>query len=346
MFRGPFLSGTGSAESKTEGSSRFKVAALKAVFAKLFRLSAEKEYLLHIHWKSRHRSIARPLSPTLIRVLTGVFGFFLLGVACLVWEAGYWVVKEMRYHYASVSHGTRLAELRSIQYDLRAIEGTLDNAFEQEQRMRALYGLNYLGASEAGFGVGGRSHPSADDSALSRGLYEHLFHAQLKGRQLRGKIDYTLRNFEQIQEFVDYRHHIWDHTPSVSPAPGNWTSGFGYRVHPVTGRYTTHKGLDISGSRFTPIRATANGRVEFSSRDDGGYGNLVVLSHGNGYYTKYGHMSRILVRPGQRVKRFELLGYMGSTGMSTGTHVHCEVLRGKEPIDPERFILPTGLVVD
>jgi murein DD-endopeptidase MepM/ murein hydrolase activator NlpD len=323
-----------------------KVPALKAVFAKLFRLSAEKDYLLHIHWKSKHRSIARPLSPTLIRVLTGVFGFFLLGLACLVWEAGYWAVKELRYHYAAATHGTRLGELREIQSDLKAIEGTLESAFQQEQRMRALYGVNYLGASQSGFGVGGRSYPTERDSMLSQGLYESLFHAQLKGRQLRGKIDYTLRNFIQIQEFVDYRHHVWEHTPSVTPAPGNWTSGFGYRVHPVSGRYTAHKGLDISGSRFTPIRATAAGRVEVSSMDRGGYGNLVVLNHGNGYYTKYGHMSRILVRPGQRVKRFELLGYMGSTGVSTGVHVHYEVLRGKEHIDPERFILPTGLVVD
>jgi len=323
-----------------------RVSALKAVFAKLFRLSAEKDYLLHIQWKSRHRSIARPLSPALIHALTAVFGFFLLGAACLAWEASYWAFKEMRYHYAAATHGTRLAELRDIQSDLRAIEGTLDNAFEQEQRMRALYGVNYLGSSESNFGVGGRSYPTSDDSLLSKGLYENLFHAQLKGRQLRGKIDYTLRNFEQMREFVDYRHQIWDHTPSVSPAPGNWTSGFGYRVHPVSGRYTAHKGLDISGSRFTPIRATAAGEVIASSMDRGGYGNLVVIKHGNGYYTKYGHMSRISVKPGQKVKRFELLGYMGSTGLSTGIHVHYEVLRGNDPIDPEPFILPTGLVVD
>jgi murein DD-endopeptidase MepM/ murein hydrolase activator NlpD len=322
-----------------------KVPALKAVFARLFRLSTDKEYLLHVHWKSKHRSIVRPLSPTLMRALAAVFGFLLIGLACLTWEAGYWAIKELRYHYAAASHGTRLGELRDIQGDLRKIEGTLEDAFQQEQRMRALYGVNYLGSSESEFGVGGRSYPG-EDSVLPQGLYESIFHAQLKGRQLRGKIDYTLRNFVQIQEFVDYRHHIWEHTPSVSPAPGNWTSGFGYRVHPVSGRYIAHKGLDISGSRFTPIRATASGKVEFSSLNRGGYGNLVVINHGNGYYTKYGHMSRILVQPGQRVKRYDLLGYMGNTGISTGVHVHYEVLRGKEPVDPRKFILPTGLVVD
>ena len=180
---------------------------------------------------------------------------------------------------------------------------------------------------------------------MSQRQQEKHSHTQLKGRQLRGRIEYTLRNFNQIREFVDYRHNIWDHTPSVMPAPGNWTSGFGYRVHPVSGRYAMHSGLDISGSRWTPVYATANGVVTVSQRENG-YGNLVVIDHGNGYRTKYGHLNRILVGKGEIVKRFELIGYMGSTGTATGVHVHYEVLRDGKPVDPERFILPTGLVVD
>jgi murein DD-endopeptidase MepM/ murein hydrolase activator NlpD len=266
-------------------------------------------------------------------------------MGCLIWEAGYWATKEIRYHYASARHGIQLSELRDIQSGLKTIETSVEDAFQQEQRMRALYGINYLGASQSAFGVGGRSYSSPEDADLSSGLYENLFHAQLKGRQLRGKLDYTLRNFLQIQEFVDYRHDLWDHTPSVTPAPGNWTSEFGYRVHPVTGRYTMHKGLDISGTRWTPIHATADGRVAVSG-SEGGYGNLVVIQHGNGYSTKYGHLNRILVRKGQRVKRFDLIGYMGNTGVATGVHVHYEVVRGEESLDPEKFILPTGLVVD
>jgi murein DD-endopeptidase MepM/ murein hydrolase activator NlpD len=323
-----------------------KVPALKAVFARIFRLSADKEYLLHVQWKNQHRSISRPLSPGLIRGLTGVFAFLLLGIACLAWEAGYWALKEIRFHYASARHHIHVSELRDIQSGLKTIESSVEDAFEQEQRMRALYGINYLGSSQSAFGVGGRAYPTADEAELSQGLYENLFHAELKGRQLRGKLDYTLRNFLQIQEFVDYRHDLWDHTPSVSPAPGNWTSGFGYRVHPVSGKYKAHMGLDISGNRYTPVHATANGRVAVSGADDGGYGNLVVIQHGNGYSTKYGHLNKILVKRGQRVKRFDLIGYMGSTGIATGVHVHYEVVQGKQPLDPEKFILPTGLVVD
>jgi murein DD-endopeptidase MepM/ murein hydrolase activator NlpD len=325
--------------------SMHKVPALKAVFAKIFRLSAEKEYLLHIQWENKRRSISRPVSPYLIRTIAAVAFALAVGIGCVAWEAGLWAMKEARYHFAAGRHQMHLAELKEIQSGLAGVEASLEHAYNQEQRMRALYGINYMGSSSGAFGVGGRTYPTASDSALSQGLQENLFHTQLKGRQLRGKIDYTLRNYLQIKEFVDYRHNLWDHTPSVIPASGNWTSGFGYRVHPVYGRYAMHNGLDISGSRFTPVYATANGVVKVSEPENG-FGNLVVIDHGNGYTTKYGHLNRILVNRNQLVKRFEVIGYMGSTGTATGVHVHYEVLRDGEHLDPERFILPTGLVVD
>jgi len=322
-----------------------KVPALHALFARIFRLSADKEYVLHVQWENKRRSLSRSVSPYLVRTLAGVAFFVFLGFACMAWEAGHWALKQFRYHFAASRHQIHLAELRDIQAELRAVESSLDRAARQELRMRALYGINYQGGSRDAFGVGGRSYPDAADSALSQGLQEKLFHTQLKGRQLRGKIDYALRNFGQIREFIDYRHNIWDHTPSVMPASGNWTSNFGYRMHPVTGRYAMHNGLDIAGMRWAPVYATANGVVTVS-HPAGGYGNLVVIDHGNGYRTKYGHLNRILVGKGEIVKRFDLIGYMGSTGRATGVHVHYEVLRDGKPIDPKRFIMPVGLVVD
>jgi murein DD-endopeptidase MepM/ murein hydrolase activator NlpD len=322
-----------------------KISALEALFARVFRLSAGKDYLLHIQWQDKSRSLSRPVSPYLIRGLAAVSVFLFIGLACLAWETGHWALKEFRYHFAAGRHQIHLAELRDIQSGLNSVESSLDRAFRQEQRMRALYGINYMGSARDGFGVGGRAHPDANDAALSQGLQERLFLTELKGRQLRGKIDHTLRNFLQIKEFVDYRHNLWDHTPSVMPASGNWTSGFGYRVHPVSGRYAMHTGLDISGNRWTPVYATASGIVT-TSQPANGYGNLVVVDHGNGYKTKYGHLNRILVNKGELVKRFELIGYMGNTGVATGVHVHYEVVRDGAALNPQRFILPTGLVVD
>lgn len=322
-----------------------KVPALQAVFAKLFRLSADKEYLLHIQWESKRRSINRPVSPYLIRSLALLTLVVLAGIAGAAWEIGSWALQEARYHVAAGRHQMHLAELRKIRQNLTMVEASVDRAYQQEQRMRALYGINYMGNSLGAFGVGGRTHPDAADALLSQGLQEKLFHTQLQGRQLFGKIEHTTRNFLQIKEFVDYRHNLWDHTPSVVPASGNWTSPFGNRVHPVYRRYAMHKGLDIAGNRFTPVYATANGVVRVSA-PEGGYGNLVVIDHGNGYQTRYGHLQRIVVKRGELVKRFDLVGYMGSTGTATGVHVHYEVVRDGMHVDPERYILPTGLIVD
>ncbi len=322
-----------------------KVPTFTAVFSRLLRLSPEKDYLLHVQWQEKSRSVSRPVSPYLVRALAGVAGVLILGLGFAAWEAGAWIVNNARYHVAAGRHAIHLDKLAGIRGELKAVESSLDFASRQEQRMRALYGINYPLSSPEAFGVGGRSYPEGSDAELSQGLQEHLFHAELKGRQLHGRIGHTLRNFHQIKEFVDYRHFLWDHTPSVLPAFGNLSSGFGYRVHPVSGRYAMHKGIDISGGRWTPVYATANGVVTVSQRE-GGYGNLVVIDHGNGYKTKYGHLNRISVRKGEIVKRFDRIGYMGATGTATGVHVHYEVLRDGIALNPQRFILPSGIVVD
>lgn len=321
-----------------------KTPALRAVFSRILRLSPDKEYLLHVQWQDKRSSVSRPVSPYLLRALAGVALFLAAGLACTAWEAGRWALNRARYDFAANGHEVHLRQLRDIGSEMKAVESSLDFASRQEQRMRALYGINYPLSTET-FGVGGRTYPEAGDTAISHGLQENLFHTELKGRQLQGRIEHALRDFNQIRDFMDYRHNLWDHTPSVVPALGNLSSGFGYRVHPVLGRYILHKGMDIAGSRWTPVYATADGVVTVSEQENG-YGNLVVIDHGNGYKTKYGHLNRISVRKGEIVKRFDRIGYMGSTGMATGVHVHYEVEHDGSPLNPKGFILPSGLVVD
>ncbi len=119
----------------------------------------------------------------------------------------------------------------------------------------------------------------------------------------------------------------------IRPVQGRLTSSFGMRFHPVLGRRRMHKGWDIAAPSGTPIRAIADGRVVFSGRN-GGYGNFVKLSHSGSMQSAYGHMSRIAVRNGARVRRGDIVGYVGSTGISTGPHVHFEVLRGGVAVNP------------
>lgn len=119
----------------------------------------------------------------------------------------------------------------------------------------------------------------------------------------------------------------------VRPVPGGVTSGFGMRMHPVLGYRRMHKGMDFHAAYGTPIRAVADGTVAMAGRA-GGYGNFVKLSHAGGLMSGYGHMSRIAVRPGAHVSAGQVIGYVGSTGLSTGPHLHYEVWRNGASINP------------
>jgi murein DD-endopeptidase MepM/ murein hydrolase activator NlpD len=123
-------------------------------------------------------------------------------------------------------------------------------------------------------------------------------------------------------------------TASGLPVSGYLTSRFGPRYHPVLGMRLQHQGVDVAAPAGTPIFATADGVVARAGWA-GGYGLLVALDHGGGTETRFGHMSRIAVSPGERVVRGSILGYVGSTGLSTGPHVHYEVRVNGRAIDPQ-----------
>ena len=122
------------------------------------------------------------------------------------------------------------------------------------------------------------------------------------------------------------------------PVAGRVTSTFGYRMHPLLGFMRMHKGMDIGAPYGSPIYAAIDGIVSFAGRS-GGYGNFVKLSHASGYASGYGHMSRIAVAPGTRVARGQVIGYVGSTGMSTGPHLHWEVWKNGVPVNPRSISL-------
>jgi murein DD-endopeptidase MepM/ murein hydrolase activator NlpD len=121
------------------------------------------------------------------------------------------------------------------------------------------------------------------------------------------------------------------------PVRGRVTSQFGPRVHPVSGARRNHDGLDIAATTGTTIGAAAGGTVTFAG-SRGGYGNLVIVDHGNGTESRYAHQDTIAVTVGQTVKAGDRLGTVGSTGMSTGPHLHFEVRRQGRAVDPRRFL--------
>ena len=123
----------------------------------------------------------------------------------------------------------------------------------------------------------------------------------------------------------------------IRPVSGPITSGFGYRTDPVTGGTVYHAGLDIGAPCGTPIKAAGTGSV-VAAGPNGGYGNMTVINHGNGLSTVYGHQSSIIVSPGQSVTQGQVIGYVGSTGKSTGCHLHFEVRVSGNPVDPTGYL--------
>ena len=115
------------------------------------------------------------------------------------------------------------------------------------------------------------------------------------------------------------------------------SSPFGMRMDPFLGRPAVHTGIDLRGEVGEPVRATATGRVTIAGRE-GGYGNMVEISHGNGLATRYGHLSQISVKIGQVVRIGEIVGRIGSTGRSTGPHLHYETRINGEAVDPQKFL--------
>lgn len=145
-------------------------------------------------------------------------------------------------------------------------------------------------------------------------------------------------SLQQLDEFFKNQKSLLSSTPSIWPTRGWVTSGFGLRTSPFTGRKEKHKGWDIGARLGSSIRATADGVVAVSGRASG-YGKVLEIRHGYGISTRYGHNSKNLVKVGDRVKRGDRIALVGSTGRSTGPHLHYEVLLSGVPVDPRNYIL-------
>ncbi|MBX9766176.1 MAG: M23 family metallopeptidase, partial [Bdellovibrionales bacterium] len=139
-------------------------------------------------------------------------------------------------------------------------------------------------------------------------------------------------------EILSSRQSLLRSTPSIVPTRGWINSRFGYRVNPATGQAALHEGLDFHAAPGTPIHASADGVVSFAGWDDT-YGRLVTIDHGYGVMTRYAHSQQLYVVVGQKVRRGDVISTLGSTGRSTGPHLHYEVRVNDVPVDPENYIL-------
>jgi murein DD-endopeptidase MepM/ murein hydrolase activator NlpD len=155
------------------------------------------------------------------------------------------------------------------------------------------------------------------------------------------RINYQYASYNEIEKLIKNQGDKLASIPAIQPVSNRdldrIASGFGMRIDPVYGTPKMHKGLDFTAPQGTPIYATGDGRVIKAGYDESGYGNHVIINNGYGYETLYGHMVRVKAKAGQRVKRGEVIGWVGSTGKSTGPHCHYEVHVNGREVDPVYF---------
>lgn len=172
---------------------------------------------------------------------------------------------------------------------------------------------------------------SLNDIQLARSIASSI-------KNLTARIDAQKKSYGDIEGFIKNKEDLLASTPAIQPVSNadlkRLASGFGYRIDPIYKMTKFHAGLDFSAPQGTPVYASANGTISVAGNLGNGYGNHVVIRHGYGYETLYGHLYKIKARNGQKVKRGEIIGYVGSTGKSTGPHLHYEVHRNGVKVDP------------
>jgi len=175
---------------------------------------------------------------------------------------------------------------------------------------------------------------SMEDQEMVASIYKSI-------SLLGSRIKVQKASYNEIMKLVNNKEDLLASTPAIQPVSNKdldrIASGFGYRIDPIYKTIKMHAGLDFTAPQGTPIYATAKGVVKSAGFSEGGYGNHVIISHGYGYETLYGHMVRVKARAGQKVDRGDIIGYVGSTGKSTGPHCHYEVHKNGQKLDPVYF---------
>ncbi|TAL10643.1 MAG: M23 family metallopeptidase [Nitrospirae bacterium] len=249
-----------------------------------------------------------------------------------------WELEALRSE--AVQHRQQASALSSSLEDLRKQLSTMR---EVNIRIRMMLGLDPPKVPPSPLGLGGKEESSvATQPGGMGGERESLvsISAQLQQKLTWLKDEAIVQEhyLQELKGIIGERKAQWASTPSIWPVRGWVSSGFGRRISPFTGNDTMHGGVDISAPMRTPVIAPAAGTVTFAG-SEAGLGNTVSLLHGYGMRTIYGHLDKLKVKTGQPVRRGDILGWVGNTGLSTGPHLHYEIEVGGTALDPLKYII-------
>ncbi len=282
----------------------------------------------------RYEKLETPLRVTLLRVL----GFLSASIVTAL------ILVALAYKYFPSANEKRLMARNESLNDnyyvlsekVQKLQGQMG---ELEKRDNNVYRAIFE-AAPIPDSARARSEDQQKEFQLVQGMDQENLYSSIANSldNLTSRISVQAKSYVQIDGFIKNKEQLLACTPAIQPVSNKdlrrLASGFGYRIDPVYKTTKFHAGLDFAAPQGTPIYATANGTVEVAGNTGNGYGNHVVINHGYGYGTLYGHMFKVKAKVGQKVKRGEVIGYVGSTGKSTGPHCHYEVRRNGQPVDP------------
>lgn len=230
-------------------------------------------------------------------------------------------------------------KLSSVEQKITNLTLRITDQMEENQLFRRIAGLELLDSEVKEVGVGGAYIGNYDelfelDSQSARQIYQQ----QEQVDALLRKSDLIRQSLAEAIQSMETSADKWSHYPSIMPTSGYVSSSFGRRIHPIYHNTQTHNAIDISTRMGEPVVAPANGIVVMSQHQVG-YGLTVLIDHGYGKVTKYAHLSKSGVRPGQNIKRGDVIAFVGQSGITTGPNLHYEVLDNGIPRNPLDFIL-------
>jgi murein DD-endopeptidase MepM/ murein hydrolase activator NlpD len=274
----------------------------------------------------------------LIAITAGVVLFTILGVVSIFRAAQLRV--ELASHNALRNDYLRQQiGIRKVANQVDQFKGQIDRMRELDYKLRLITDLEVDRPTPSQFGIGGGMDARTDglkDADLAKLDLVTLLDKDLV--RLEKMAQYQEESFNNLKAFLADQKDLIERSPYRWPVRGFLSSTFGPRVDPFTGQQRMHEALDIVAPKGTPVKAPADGIVTFSGHDST-FGNMLVVDHGYGVITRYGHNDTILVREGQRVKRGDTITGVGSTGRSTGPHLHYEIRINDVAINPLNIII-------
>jgi murein DD-endopeptidase MepM/ murein hydrolase activator NlpD len=310
------------------------------------RKNAERRWTVMFVPHGSGASRAVEVSQTVVKTLVGLGSVVALLLLVLGGAALSRGVNITRSRALERENRLLASEIQRLRDRLVNLRDTLNVFSQREEGLRLLAGLSPTDAGVQQAGIGGPTGQWSERDSLSAAgpNGSQALAARVDMDQLTRRANILVRSIGEAYDSLSRHQARYAATPSIMPTKGWLTSAFAReRVHPILHLARPHEGIDVSAPMGAEIEAPAAGVVTDVKWVDG-YGNMLTVDHGYGLVTRYAHCSKILVVRGQRVKRGQTIARVGSTGLSTGPHLHYEVWVNGRPVDPVKYVLPDAIV--